>query len=92
MSYFSFFLLFGFFFLEERQKNAKNLMKRRPPIWENNRQKPIDPSKYCSICRYEYSKRAKFLVHVQRAHKGIIPPLINEPDQSLFETIEVSKY
>lgn len=62
--------------------------KRRLFIWENNRQKPIDPSRYCSSCRHEFSRRSNFLIHVRKIHKGKFPPQITEQDQSLSEMNE----
>ncbi|CAF1177915.1 unnamed protein product [Adineta steineri] len=59
-----------------------------PSIWVNNRQKPIDPTKYCSICNHEYSRRSNFLVHIRNIHKGKLPPLVDEQDQSLLEMNE----
>ncbi|CAF0787970.1 unnamed protein product [Rotaria sordida] len=78
--------------LKYKHKHTKNSLilskKSRPTIWINNRQKPIHPNKYCSFCRYEFSKRSNFLMHVRNIHKGILPPIINEQDQSLLEMNE----
>lgn len=70
---------------EDKSKNSKRI---RPHIWVNNRQRAIDPDKYCSLCQYEYSKRSNFLMHVRNIHKGQFPPKINEQDQSLHEMNE----
>lgn len=70
------------------KSSIKSSKKHAPTIWINNRQKPIDPNKYCSYCRHEFSKRSNFLMHVRNIHKGILPPLINEEDQSLLEMNE----
>jgi len=80
------------FFFQDKHKHTKSSItftkKRRAQIWINNRQKPLDPDKYCSLCRHEYSKRSNFLIHVKNVHKGQFPPLINEQDQSLLEMNE----
>jgi hypothetical protein len=62
--------------------------KRRQPLWINNRQKPIDQNRYCSICRHEFARRSNFLIHVRNIHKGKLPPKTNEQDQSLSEMNE----
>lgn len=75
-------------------KSSIKIPKRlRHHIWVNHRQKPIDPNKYCSLCRYEYSKRSNYVMHVRKIHKGQFPPQINaeeeeEEDQSLHEMNE----
>ncbi|CAF4470083.1 unnamed protein product [Rotaria sp. Silwood2] len=78
--------------LKDKHKHTKSVLalskRSQPTIWINNRQKPIDPNKYCSFCRHEFSKRSNFLIHVRNIHKGILPPLINEQDQSLLEMNE----
>jgi len=77
------------YFIEYKHKNKKSSIhlskKRRQPIWINNRQKPIDHNRYCSLCRHEFSRRSNFLIHVRNIHKGKLPPAINEQDQSLLE-------
>jgi hypothetical protein len=65
-----------------------NLSKKHPPIWVNNRQKPIDPSKYCSLCQHEFAKKSNYVIHVRNVHKGKLPPSINDQDQSLLEMNE----
>ena len=78
--------------LEDKRKKAKSKItsskSSRSSIWINNRQKPIDPTRYCSLCHHEFSKRSNFLMHVRNIHKGILPPIINEQDQSLLEINE----
>ena len=41
-----------------------------------------------TICQHEFSKRSNFLTHVRNIHKGILPPIINEFDQSVLEMNE----
>lgn len=60
----------------------------RRSVWINNRQKPIDPQKYCSLCQHEFSKRSNYLIHIRNIHKGKVPPSFNEQDQSLLEMNE----
>ncbi|CAF1614869.1 unnamed protein product, partial [Adineta ricciae] len=80
--------------LKSKHKRMKAILglknKSKRAIWINNRQKAIDPNKYCSTCRHEFSKRSNFLTHVRNIHKGKCPPLINEQDQSLLEMNEES--
>lgn len=71
----------NYYFLDK----SKHTKKSGPTIWINNRQKPTDYNKYCSFCRHEFSKRSNFLMHVRNIHKGILPPLLTEQDQSLLE-------
>ena len=90
MYFFFFYFKFVLFFLEHKHKNNKKRSlglgkKRRQPIWINNRQKPIDQDRYCSICRHEFTRRSNFLTHVRKVHKGKLPPKVNEQDQSLLE-------
>ena len=73
------------------RNTKKRLKKRKPRIWTNNRQRTMDPEKYCTACRYEFSKRANFLCHVRKAHQGIIPPAVNKPNHSIAETSEVKQ-
>jgi hypothetical protein len=78
--------------LDPKYKHAKASMalskKARRRVWINNRQKPIDPQKYCSLCRREFSQRSNFITHVRNIHKGQLPPSPDEQDQSLLEMNE----
>ena len=73
-----------------KNSNAQK-KKRHHTFWVNNRQQPIDPKKYCSICRYQYSKRSNFLMHVKTMHRGKVPPFVYEQSQSATEPTEVIK-
>ncbi|UJR33426.1 hypothetical protein I4U23_020872 [Adineta vaga] len=72
-----------------KSKHMKSSMsfakKSGRSVWINNRQKPIDPRKYCSLCEHEFSKRSNYLIHIRNIHKGKLPPSVNEQDQSLLE-------
>ncbi|CAF1563036.1 unnamed protein product [Rotaria magnacalcarata] len=72
----------------KRLNKHKQSKKSRSTIWINNRQKPVDLNKYCSSCRHEFSRRSNFLMHIRNIHKGVIPTIINERNQSLLEINE----